>query len=364
MCNRFFGSAGLQAAACSRLAHIDISHLCVPAMLSCLLTYHAPHRAPATVMSIAAESSVMERVLQAVRQTPADEVLAEEEDLIALANLGTRERVLLAVRQDAETMRQKELRERVLRAVRQQEEEQASDATTAAVKPRQRATVAFPGTAKTWRESLAEKRAAALQPRPARVDRNVALRAVRQSSAIVPAAPAPTVPATPVPATFKTWREALAEQRVAALKSRPPPSLPAAEPRAIVRSSPAPLPQMSDWSWRRSFNGRPQPAKNAAPPPKSAVFERGVVVPTALFKTKATKVEAAEAKVMATVGAPTEDDTTAENVREAAPPKSSPAPQTDGAWVPVVASREAGAAEVVEAGPDLAEVEVWYGTGI
>ena len=78
----------------------------------------------------------------------------------------------------------------------------------------------------------------------------------------------------------------------------------------------------------------------------------------------AQQLEEAEAKVMATVGAPTEDGTTAEVVREAVPSKSSPAPQTDGAWVPVVASREAGAAEVVEAGPDLAEVEVWYGTGI
>ena len=86
--------------------------------------------------------------------------------------------------------------------------------------------------------------------------------------------------------------------------------------------------------------------------------------------TKKALKELEEMRVMETAGAPppTSEASVAsgpEVAPEATTPKSSLEPQQEGTWVPVLASGDAGAeVEAEPHEPELAKVEVWYGSGI
>ena len=264
------------------------------------------------------------RILRAVRQRSD----AEDQNAPALPiestsvpdDLSPRDRVMRAVRQDAEKMRRLERREQVLKSVRQTQQIELSTAMVPALNVYQAPSSSF-GTpavqpvpkSKTWRESLVERRSAALmqggetRPSPtAKATLAQVLLAVRQptddtppTSAMVPTAPTQSlVPQYRTIAPAKTWREALAEKRQLAFRN--PPTLPAASdepssspivPAAAYPSASLAPPQ--ETSWRRSFNGKVAPASPVKPaeeegsPPVDAVEAQsepadamGVVVPT------------------------------------------------------------------------------------
>ena len=360
-------------------------------------------RAPHLHASLATEEltavSINARVLAAVRQDGSDDLMVPptaETDLgTGMESLSVTQRVLLAVRQDEDSLRSRKTRELVLQAVRQDQKPCAVLVVTPVPRP---SNPQWLVPLKTWRQKLAEARVAARRP----ADRALVLRAVRQvaSSAIVPTKPA--VPHVMIPAA-RTWRQDLAEKRVAALQGRTPRGLPEASSRPMLptyRSAPVPV---VDMSWRQTYNGKPRKPSGSpqgSPPPQptqsvakveaaakdEAAADEGVLrrVDLKTFKGVAVPVNPPRTtlKEEALVGAKTasvrssaagEDNMMkaeaegAEGTVVMQRDDAMASPSATGAWVPVAAPHSAAVDESTDDAqtqPDLAAVEVWFGSGI
>ena len=229
----------------------DGDHARELSLLSRTPTARAPHLHASLATEELTAVSINARVLAAVRQDGSDDLMVPptaETDLgTGMESLSVTERVLLAVRQDEDSLRSRKTRELVLQAVRQDQKPCAVLVVTTALPAPRPSTPQWLVPLKTWRQKLVEARVAARRP----ADRALVLRAVRQvaSSAIVPTKP--SVPHVMIPAA-RTWRQDLAEKRAAALQGRTPRGLPEASSRPMLptyRSAPVPV---VDMSWRQT----------------------------------------------------------------------------------------------------------------
>ena len=357
-------------------------------------------RAPHLHASLATEEltavSINARVLAAVRQDGSDDLMVPptaETDLgNGMESLSVTERVLLAVRQDEDSLRSRKTRELVLQAVRQDQKPCAVLVVTTALPAPRPSTPQWLVPLKTWRQKLVEARVAARRP----ADRALVLRAVRQvaSSAIVPTKPA--VPHVMIPAA-RTWRQDLAEKRAAALQGRTPRGLPEASSRPMLptyRSAPVPV---VDMSWRQTYNGKPRKPSGSPPRQPTQSFARvkaaakgeaaadegvlrrvdlktfkGVAVPVNPPRTTLNEEALVGAKTASVRSSAAGEDNMMKAEAEGAEgtvvmqrDDAMASPSATGAWVPVAAPHSAAVDESTDDAqtqPDLAAVEVWYGS--